>query len=304
MFKRTAGRFAFLLGPVAYASMALAADPVPVVVAPEVMPATVPSLAGYVAAHFGRDRGGETQSVDEVIDFEEAWIDTAIGGAGRAAWWITPSFALQLDAWANLWESTFEGGTDNWGEGGFGAHVVYQTAGGLQLGGLLSVGREDGTAINVAAEAAQSFGNFRLAIQTGYTVPIAGEDAEEGERHVYVTAAGTYFITPNFAITAHAAIERWWETSDPGDTQRERNFNYGVRAELGLGDTPFSIYVGFQGEHWWETVDEAPVTNNGGERTLFAGVRMLLGRDNLRDLSAAVPFADYNPVFGDQFAPR
>lgn len=307
--KRSVGLAAALLTSVAFAPVALAADPVPppVVIAPQPPPPPVANLAGYVDAHFGLEKGRFEEFFEGDPDFEEDWRNTILGGAGRGAWAISPSFTFQLDAWFNIWQTKDEEEVFNWGEGGVGTHFIFTTAGGLRAGGLVSVGRGDGTWINFAGEVAQSFGNFRLSAQAGYTIPLSGFPKEDGERSWYITAAGTFYITPDFAITANIGYDRWRETISEGDDlDIERTLSYGLRVEYGIGNTPLSIYAGFHSEHLRGVdLDEPEWTWIERERTYFAGVRMLIGRDTLQEMGDAVGFADYNAIFGDDmFAPR
>lgn len=297
-----------LLSSVAFASAAFAADPLPpVVVAPEVVPPPpVTTAAGYVDAHFGFRSLFERFVVEEETEFEGDWRETVLGGAGRGAFHLSPTLVLQLDAWANFFQRRFDDGeTSNWATGGVGTHLVFQTPGGLRAGALLSYGREDGAWVNAAGEVAQSFGNFRVSGQAGVAFGVAGEAQLDGERTWYVTAAGTFYVNPDFAITGHVGFDRWYETADEDEMNYSRALTYGARVELGLGQTPLSVYAGYMARRETELSFDFPdEAYHLRTRTVYVGVRMLLGRDSLQEMGDAVGFADLNPIYGDQFAPR
>ncbi|MGD9738586.1 MAG: hypothetical protein AB7O56_06770 [Bauldia sp.] len=286
--------------------MALAADPLPtpVIIAPTPQPTPVTDLAGYVDAHFALERGRYEGFFNGDPDGEGTWRRNAIGGAGRGAWSVSPTFTLQLDAWFNLWQERFEErGSDNSGEGGVGTHFVFGDASGFRFGALTSVGREEaGTWANVAGELATSFGSLRVSAQGGVAFAVAGDAQVFGERAVYVVANATFYPAENLAITGHAGWHRWYEANDDGDATRQ--WTLGVRAEFQLGSSPLSIYGGYFFDREYYDDGGDGYTQIERIHTFYAGVRMLLGRDTLRALDDAVPFADYNPIYGDPFAHR
>ncbi|MGD9738587.1 MAG: hypothetical protein AB7O56_06765 [Bauldia sp.] len=312
--RKTTGLVAILLSTVAFTSAALAADPLPppVVIAPTPPPAPVADLAGYVDAHFGVTWNYWEEFFEETVEADDQWRENALGGAGRAAWTINPNFALQLDAWFNLWQEKFDDGfSANGGHGGVGTHLVFGDADGVRFGLLTSVGRNtegpweagEGTWANLAGEVAGTFGSFRVSAQGGYTFAVAGDARQDGERAVYVAANATFYPTDNLAITGHAGWSRWYETD--GELDLERTLTLGARAEFQLGASPLSIYAGYAFDRArWVDGDDEGWTELQRSHTVYAGVRMLLGRDTLRALDDAVPFADYNPIYGDPFAHR
>lgn len=310
--RKTTSLALLLLSTAALTSAALAADPLPppVVVAPTPVPPPVTDLAGYVDVHFGHQWAYEEFFEGGEPDGEEEWRETALGGAGRAAWNIRPTFALQLDAWFNLWQEKFDDGfTGNGGLGGVGTHFVFGSPDGMRFGVLTSVGRSYGTWANVAGELATSFGNFRVSAQGGFTFGLVGEPKEDGERAYYIAANATFYPTENLALTGHGGWYRWYETNDGDDNDRDTGLTLGARAEFRLGSSPLSIYAGYRfdrvvevdGEDFGLDFDDIDIIRT---HTVYVGVRMLLGRDTLRDLDDAVPFADYNPLYGDPFAHR
>lgn len=313
--RKTAALGLTLLSTVAFAPAAFAADPMPlpVVVAPQPLPPVPATMAGYVDAHFGMRWAYQEFFFDGQPDGDNEFRENALGGAGRAAWSINPSLALQMDAWFNMWqEIDREERPDPKGAGGVGAHVVFGSPTGLRFGALASVGRirsgnwpaDDGTWVNLAGELAATFGAFRVSMQGGFTFGIAGDAIDDGERAYYVAANATFYPMENLAITGHAGWDRWYETDDAPDNDAENTLTLGARAELKIGATPMSIYGGYTFDRALFVNGEDPFTRVTRSHMVYAGVRMLLGRDTLEALDNAVPFADWNPIYGDPFAHR
>ena len=303
--RKTAALGLTLLSTVAFAPMAFAADPMPppIVVAPQPPPPVPPTLAGYVDAHFGMRWAYQVSFFDGQPDGEYELRENVLGGAGRAAWNLNPSLALQMDAWFNMWPD---------GAGGVGLHAVFGSPSGLRFGALASVGRisngrwnaDDGTWMNLAGELAATFGAFRVSTQGGFTFGLTGDGADDGERAYYIVANATFYPTDNLAITGHAGWDRWYETNDAPDNDVENTLTLGARAELKIGATPMSIYGGYAFDRAVLVDGNDPVTTVTRSHMAYVGIRMLLGRDTLEALDNAVPFADWNPIYGDPFAHR
>jgi len=313
--RKTAALGLTLLSTVALAPTAFAADPMPppVVVAPQPPPPAPVTLAGYVDAHFGMRWAYEEFFFDGTPEGEEEYRENALGGAGRAAWSINPSLAVQMDAWFNMWQLLEEEeGIDPEGAGGVGMHLVFGSPSGIRFGALASVGRigegewyaNDGTWVNLAGEMAATFGAFRVSTQGGFSLGVTGDAADDGERAYYVVANATFYPTDNLAITGHAGWDRWYETDDGDDNDRETTLTVGARAELKIGATPMSIYGGYTFDRAVYLGGDEPFVNVTRSHMVYAGIRMLLGRDTLQALDNAVPFADWNPIYGDPFAHR
>jgi hypothetical protein len=312
--RKTAALGLTLLSTVAFAPMAFAADPMPppIVVAPQLPPAP-PTLAGYVDAHFGMRWAYEEFFFEGQPNGDDEFRENALGGAGRAAWNINPSLALQMDAWFNMWQRLDEEErVDPEGAGGVGMHAVFGSPTGIRFGALASVGRigsgtwnaDDGMWVNLAAELAATFGAFRVSTQGGFTLAVTGDAADDRERAYYVAANATFYPTDNLAITGHAGWDRWYETNDAPDNDVENTLTLGARAELKIGATPMSIYGGYAFDRAVFVNGDDPFAAVTRSHMVYAGVRMLLGRDTLEALDNAVPFADWNPIYGDPFAHR
>lgn len=292
---------------VASSGGALAADISPIVVVPPpvVIPAA-PTVAGYIDLHFGVLRGFEDFYFDEQLENEDDWMSLLLGGGGRGAYEVTQSLNIQLDAWFNfivnpdrIARALSDGGS-NFGRGGIGGHIFVDTAGGLYAGALATVGvvTDYGMFANVGAEVAQSFGNFTVSLQGGYTFGLVGEPAFAGHRNMYVRAGATFYVGPNTSVAANVGFNR---TRILNEAIFGRELSWGARVEHKLGSSPFTIFGAYEGYRWAGYDADDPFSWNGMEHAFVVGVRMLFGRDTLQALDAAVPFADYNPVYGDPF---
>lgn len=294
------------------ATGAFAADvivPMPAVVAPAAP--IVTSFAGYVDIHYGIQNIADLFVEDgEVFDDGDGHQHRLFSGAGRGAYWFTPSLGLQLDAWyTQVWEA--EDREDAWADTGVGAHLLYQTNGGLVLGLLASYGRdadfdESDPMFNVALEGAQTFGNFRLMGQVGYVVDRSEEGIEDTQRTAYAAMAATYYLNPGFSITGNAGIARWFERTDEDDNDHDMIYTFGGRMDYQIGQSPLSLYAGVQQTRTreFDGEDGGELDDVDRETTFFVGVRMLLGTDTLQANDAVVPFADLNPMYGQPWAAR
>ncbi|MCW5713561.1 MAG: hypothetical protein KIT43_03480 [Bauldia sp.] len=306
---RTKGLLAFAVATATLSGSALAADVIsPVVfVPPPVVIPVAPTVAGYIDLHFGILRGFEDFYFDESYEGTDYWRSLVLGGGGRGAYELTQALNIQLDAWFNFivnpdrrLVASVSDGYANFGRGGIGGHIFVDTAGGLYAGALATVGvvTDYGMFANVGAEVAQSFGNFTVSIQGGYTFGILGEPAFDGHRSMYVRAGGTFYVGPNTSVAANVGFSR---TRIIDEAIFGRELSWGARVEHKLGSSPFTIFGAYEGYRWAGYDADDPFSWNGMEHAFVVGVRMLFGRDTLQALDAAVPFADYNPIYGDPF---
>lgn len=286
---------------------ALAADISPVVIPPlPVVIPVAPTVAGYIDLHFGMIRGSREFYVDEQLNGEFSWQSLLLGGGGRGAHEVTQSLNVQLDAWYNFivrpeqLDRAIDADYGYFGRGGIGGHIFADTAGGLYAGALATVGvvGNYGMFANVGAELARSFGNLNVSVQAGYNFSFLGAATFYGYRNIYVRAGGTFYVGPNTSVAANVGFSRtrWVIEGEFG-----RELSWGARVEHKLGSSPLSIFGAYKGYRWanFDTVD--PFIWTGTEHAFAFGVRMLFGRDTLQALDAAVPFADYNPTYGDPF---
>lgn len=303
---RTRGIVAFAVATAALTGGALAADISPIVIPPPVViPVVAPTVAGYIDLHFGMVRGFEDFYFDESYEGTDDWRSLLLGGGGRGAYELTQSLNIQLDAWFNFIVSpeqrprSISGGDGNVGRGGIGGHLFFDTAGGLNAGAVASVGvvTDYGMFANVGAEVAQSFGNFTVSLQGGFNFGFLGEAALDGYRNMYVRAGGTFYVGPNTSVAANVGLNR---TTLVNEDVFGRELSWGARVEHKLGSSPFTIFGAYEGYRWVGSDGKAG-NWTGMEHAFVVGVRMLFGRDTLQALDAAVPFADYNPTYGDPF---
>jgi hypothetical protein len=298
---------AFAVASAALSGSALAADISPIVIPPPpvVIPAA-PTVAGYIDLHFGMLRGYEAFFFDEQFEDDQDWQSLLLGGGGRGAYEVTQSLNIQLDAWYNFVVSreriprAIAGDNDSVGRGGIGGHMFFDTAGGFMAGAVASVGvvTDYGMFANVGAEAAASLGNFTVSLQGGFNFGFLGDAALDGYRNMYVRAGGTFYVGPNTSLAANVGFNR---TTLVNENVFGRELSWGARVEHKLGSSPFTIFGAYEGYRWVGFDTDVPEVWAGFEHAFVIGVRMLFGRDTLQALDAAVPFADYNPTYGDPF---
>src|SRR5690606_29563661 len=114
----------------------------------------------------------------------------------------------------------------------------------------------------------------------------------------YVRAGGTFYVGPNTSVAANIGFDRTrWLNED----RVQRQLSWGARVEHKLGSSPFTIFGAYEGYRWAGYDNNGAEDWAGTEHAFVVGVRMLFGRDPLQALDAAVPFADYNPTYGDPF---
>ncbi|MCC6736455.1 MAG: hypothetical protein IT534_10065 [Bauldia sp.] len=304
---KTKGLLAFVAATAALSGGALAADISPIVVTPPVVVVPAPpTVAGYIDLHFGGLLAWEDFYIDDSFETRDDWRNLILGGGGRGAAPVGSMLNIQLDAWFNfvmgnrqITRMISAGGGDV-GRGGIGMHLFADTAGGLNAGVLATAGAvtDFGMFTNVGVEASKAFGNFTVAAQGGFTFGLTGDAAASGYRNMYVRAGATAYLGPNTSIAANVGYNR---TAMPGFDTAGMEINWGARAEHKLGTSPFTIFAAYHGSHWTQVNTNSPGAWIGTEHAVVVGVRMLFGRDTLQALDAAVPFADYNPTYGDPF---
>lgn len=312
---------AALVGSTAFASAAYAADPLPMVDAPPPLPIAPTSLAAYIQAHGIYTRGRADLS-HVIADDPEYIPDLAfeeidglgIGGAGRGAYMVSPSFTIQLDAWVNIVSQHYqrfeifgddaepagEGDRTN-ATGGIASHFLFGDNG-FRGGVMTSIGGVggDGLAATLAAEAGFGAEQFRVWGQGGYVFGLRSDLADD--RGYYGIAAASFYANPNLSLAAFFGGGAVNDGPDDDDVVTTREIAFGGRVETVLGDSPFSVFAAYQGVRGTEhgendTFDVEDVTYRS--HTFLAGIRMLIGAETLRDLDDRVGFADLNILYGD-----
>jgi hypothetical protein len=251
-------------GMVAAVSPAAAADPVKVnVFSPQ-------PVSGYVEAYGSLGRvdwsGGDTDTFSQ------------IGGAGRLNWWMSPTKALQVDAYGS-------GIAKDWCCGyanafGLAAHWAKRDPNRMALGLMASIGAVFGDFYGTIAIQGQHYnGSWTFYGQAGITHAISYSGSDVWP---YLAFQARYYTNPNTAIIGDLTI------ADAG------GWAYG---QIGLGvehrtmNTPFSFFVRAQG-----TRGDSDYTTG----QVIVGAKMWVNQNTLlsNDRNGAT-FLDFNPLYGE-----
>jgi hypothetical protein len=251
-------------GMVVTVAPATAADPVKVsVFSPQ-------PVSGYVEA-FG--------SIGYAQDnYKESGSFGQVGGAGRLNYWMSPTKALQVDAYGS------GAGKDGDGASAFGlaAHWAKRDPNRMAIGLMGSVGTLYGDFYGTLAIQGQHYsGPWTFYGQAGL---IHALNYSSGT-YPYLAFQARYFTNPNTVITGDFSISDWggpW---------------YGT---LGLGiehramGTPFSFFARAQGSRYTSGSYEATTGQ------VLVGAKLWVNQDTLmsNDRNGAT-FLDLNPLYGE-----
>jgi len=290
---------ALLTGP------ALAANPAPVAVSPIVVvppPSAPTTLSAYVEVFGGGMRGLHIWDQGLTEERERA---LGLGGAGRAAWQMSPTFGLQLDAWADHWSGRYEycyegdcydeGGWDD-DRMGIALHLTYGGVTGFRFGPLISAGAEDDDAwANIGLNAVYNADRFRIYIQGGYSLPLNEGDKNDEEKGYYAQFVGTFYLRPNVAISGNFGADVFRE--DCCD-ERRTALNFGGRLEFSPEGSPLAFFGAYQGRFWtWDGYEDEVNRHH----YVGVGMSLLIGQDTIQGRDRAVGLVDYNGIYGQVF---
>jgi hypothetical protein len=224
-------------------------------------PAAVDQQAtGYVEVYSGwastRLSGSCFVSCDPFSNRFSGW---ALGGAGRANYWITRDVSVQVDAQAEGTSYEFPGG------GHFSSHSylvgghwswrspqqylfgVFAAAGDAGGAGFVSSSQRHGL---IGAEAQWYWNQFTLYAQGGYDTTLGTVDFSTDSINAwFIRGTGRYFINPNFLIEGTVAYANGSVDFNFGDPSSIgfQNWTWGVKGEWRLPTAPFSVFAKYQG---------------------------------------------------------
>jgi len=296
-------RFTKLLAGVAgvlfAASTSEAADMA--VKAPQPQPA--PTASGYVEVYGGWARTSntitecDTEGCDSIKSRFNGW---ALGGAGRANFWIAPDMSMQLDAQAEgtsyntpfpLSEeishfsshSYLVGGHFNWrnpNQGLLGVFAALGDAGG-GLGSILGEFSTGGSQRHgVFGGEAQWYGpQWTLYVQGGYdTTTRTITEVFDSIHAWFVRGTGRYFVTPNFKLEAtgmYANGKIDFGLIGDGLTWGFQTWLWQAKAEWRFPTSPFSVFAKYQGSE--TRYDSFPLATSDDIKVKVTDHRVLLG---------------------------
>ena len=312
--------FAGAVACVALASAAHAADLQPVLKAPA---AVDQQVTGYVEVYSGWagtrstigfcDRDCVTASVHT-----NGW---ALGGAGRANYWVTRDVSVQVDAQA---EGT---SYDSFGGGGHFSTHSYLVGGHWSwrspqqyLFGLFAAAGDAGGRFSFAdssqrhgligAEAQWYWNQFTLYAQGGYDTTLGTTgDGIDSINAWFVRGTGRYFVNPNFLIEGTVMYANGDIDLSAGDPSIGfRTWSWQAKAEWRLPTAPFSPYAKYQGSETrydaFAVLTSAKVTDN----RVLLGLKLHMGDRTLQATDRAGATLDIvsplaNPTSPLMFAP-
>ena len=266
---------------IALASFAEAADLRPIVKAPPSEPQQ--QASGYVEVYSG---WASTEFCSGGCDSIDGW---ALGGAGRANYWISRGMSVQVDAQAEgtSYEIPGESGRVSTHSYLVGGHLSWRNPQ-QYLFGLFAAAGDAGGAFAPAsrhgvfgAEAQWYWDQLTLYGQGGYDSTLGGVGfGTDSINAWFIRGTGRYFVNPNFLIEGTVMYAN-------GDV----DFNFGApslgfetwswqaKAEWRLPTAPFSIFAKYQGsETKFDTFFQEKVT----DQRVLIGLKLNMGDKTLQ----------------------
>jgi hypothetical protein len=280
-------------------------------------PAAAPTWAAYFDIHggyaFGDESFDETFGIPPFFSSDDDFDQWNIGGAARAAAYLSSVFLIQGDVWANYIDGSGDG-TDNEGGdfdfdfngtfAGAGGHLAYSLAPGSLFGvhgsyGWTSIDNDglesDDGFVNVGLESAHEFGALRLYGQGGYVFAVNGDAEDFDVDGWYGIGKLTLYANDNFAISGVGGYSQISSNSPPG--QQDDVWQWGATIEAKPWDLPVSLYASYLGSHIDGSSDFTE--NDGTQHSFFAGLTFIANAPTLRERDRTVGLKDMNPIYGD-----
>jgi hypothetical protein len=207
-------------------------------------------------ATFGRCFGGDDCSSDTFR--VNGW---ALGGAGRANYWMTHEVSVQVDAQAEGTSYEISGGGGHFSSHSYlvGGHWSWRNPQQYLFGLFGGVG-DAGSAFSstqssqrhglIGAEAQWYWNQFTLYAQGGYDTTLGSTDAflfVDSINAWFIRGTGRYFVNPNFLIEGTVAYANGNIDSTFDPSQGFQTWTWGVKGEWRLPIAPFSVFAKYQG---------------------------------------------------------
>jgi hypothetical protein len=271
--------------------------------------ATFDIHGGYA---FGDESFDETAGAPPFFSADLDFDQWNIGGAARAATYLSSIFLIQGDIWANYIDGSADV-TDNEGGdlsfdfngtfAGAGGHAAFSFAPGSLLGVHASYGwvsfddngfeTEDGF-VNVGLESAHDVGAFRLYGQGGYTFAVSGDAEEDDFDAWYGIGKLTFYANDNVAISG---IGGYSQLTTNFFSEEIDLWSWGATVEAKPWDMPVSLYLSYLGSHF--DGDSGIGEETGTQHSFFGGITFIANAPTLRERDQIVGLKDMNPIYGD-----
>jgi hypothetical protein len=220
-------------------------------------PAAVDQQAtGYVEIYSGWASTKSTECfTDECNTFKaNGW---ALGGAGRANYWIARDVSVQVDAQAEgtsyenfghfSTHSYLVGGHWSWRNPQEHLFGLFAAAGDAGGGGITSSQRHG----LIGAEAQWYWNQFTLYAQGGYDTTLGTVDSNfiDSVNAWFIRGTGRYFISPNFLIEGTVMYANGnIDFNESGVSSIGFNtWTWGVKGEWRFPTAPFSVFAKYEG---------------------------------------------------------
>ncbi len=286
---------------IALASFAEAADLRPIVKAP---PAEPQQATGYVEIYGG---WAGTRATESFCDFGDCDTETfrlngwALGGAGRANYWVSREMSVQVDAQAEGTSYDVSGESGRFSNHSYlvGGHFSWRNPQ-QYLFGLFAVAGDAGGSTSfigsqrhgvIGGEAQWYWNQFTLYAQGGYDSTLGNASFGIDSIHAwFIRGTGRYFVNPNFLFEGTVAYAN-------GDI----DFNFGLpslgfetwtwqaKAEWRFPTAPFSVFAKYQGS---ETTIDTGVPfffgfNKATNHRVLVGLKLNMGDRTLQETDRA-----------------
>jgi Outer membrane protein beta-barrel domain len=313
--------FAGAVASVALLSAAHAADMQPVLKAPA---AVDQQVTGYVEVYSGWASTRESRTCSstercEPFSFRDnGW---ALGGAGRANYWITREVSVQVDAQAEGTSYKFDGGGGHFSTHSYlvGGHWSWRSPQQYLFGLFAAAGDAGGLGFNggdprrhalIGAEAQWYWNQFTLYGQVGYDTTVGSAGLPDSFNAWFIRGTGRYFVNPNFLIegTVMYANGRLDFSGDP--SEGFQTWSWQAKAEWRFPTAPFSIYAKYQGSQTrWDNSEFLEIASGKvTDHRVLLGLKLHLGDRTLQQtdrtgatLDIVSPLAD--PTSPPRFSP-
>ena len=314
-----AGAVAFL----ALASAAGAADMQPVLKAPG---AVEQQATGYVEIYGGWAGTRESLSSIEGRDLSERVPGWALGGAGRANYWIAREVSVQVDAQAEGTSYEFSGGGGSTHSYLVGGHWSWRSPQQYLFGLFAAAGDAGGIGFTgsdqrhglIGAEAQWYWDQFTLYAQGGYDTTLgtlhspANGIFTDSINAWFIRGTGRYFVNPNLLIEGTVMYANGRLDFNFGDPSLGfQTWSWQAKAEWRFPTAPFSVFAKYQGSQTrygsseFENITSAKVTDH----RVLLGLKLHMGDRTLQQtdrtgatLDIVSPLANAtSPVMFDPF---
>jgi hypothetical protein len=291
--------FAGAVACVALVSAAQAADLQPVLKAPA---AVEQQATGHVEVYSGWASTRETFcEFGEVCGSSASsrFNGWALGGAGRANYWITQGVSVQVDAQAEGTSYEFQpGGHFSSHSYLAGGHWSWRSPQQYLFGVFAAAGDAGGAGFTssqrhglIGAEAQWYWNQFTLYAQGGYDTTLGTVDVFRDSINAwFIRGTGRYYVNPNFLIEGTVIYANGHIGFNSGDpSEGFQTWSWQAKAEWRLPTAPFSVFAKYQGSQTrYDTseaffVESAKVTDH----RVLLGLKLHMGDRTLQQTDRA-----------------